>query len=114
MRAEVENLEQLKLGDQVLAKYIDAAAVRLTNPWGDHGAPVSAVALLLQTAGEQIHRVSRVVAVDQPRGHTVVHRHERQGADYRAARSVNGRGLKDRRVYLHRGRCSQPWIPLPA
>ena len=64
---EVQNLEQLKPGDQVLASYIEAAAVRLTNPEGDHGAPVSAAASAPATAGEQIHNVSKVVAVDQPR-----------------------------------------------
>jgi hypothetical protein len=64
---ELRNLDQLKPGDQVLAKYIEAAAVRLSNPTGDHGAPASAAASAPATTGEQIHNVSKVVAVDQPR-----------------------------------------------
>jgi hypothetical protein len=63
----LQNLDQLKPGDHVLAKYIEAAAVRLTIPNGVHGAPVSAAASAPATAGEQIHNVSKVVAVDQPR-----------------------------------------------
>ena len=61
------NLGQLKPGDHVLAKYIEAAAVRLTNPKGDNGTPVSAAARAPATTGQQIHDVSKVVAVDQPR-----------------------------------------------
>lgn len=63
----LRNLDQLKPGDHVLAKYIEAAAVRLTNPKGDNGAPVSAAVRAPATAGEQIHDVSKVMAVDQPR-----------------------------------------------
>jgi hypothetical protein len=67
---ELQNLDQLKPGDHVLAKYIEAAAVRLTNPKGGHGTPGSAAAEAPATAGEQIHSVSKVVAVDEPR-HTL-------------------------------------------
>lgn len=66
-RPGVQDLDQLKPGDQVLAKYIEAAAVRLSNPTGDHGAPASAAASAPATAGEQVHNVSKVVAVDEPR-----------------------------------------------
>lgn len=64
---ELQNLDQLKPGDHVLAKYIEAAAVRLTNPKGDHGAPAPAAGSAPATAGEQVHDVSKVVAVDRPR-----------------------------------------------
>lgn len=67
---ELRNLDQLKPGDHVLAKYIEAAAVRLTNPKGDHGTPGSTAAEAPATAGEQIHSVSKVAAVDEPR-HTL-------------------------------------------
>jgi hypothetical protein len=64
---EVQNLDQLKPGDHVLAKYIEAAAVGLSNAKGDHGAPASAASGAPATAGEQVHDVSKVVAVDQRR-----------------------------------------------
>jgi hypothetical protein len=63
----LRNPDQLKPGDHVLAKYIEAAVVRLTNPKSDNGAPVSAAASAAATAGAQIHDVSKVVAVDPPR-----------------------------------------------
>jgi hypothetical protein len=60
---EVANLNQLKPGDHVVAKYIEAAAVRLASPGEGQKAPASAP----PTTGAQIHGVSKVVAVDQPR-----------------------------------------------
>jgi hypothetical protein len=64
---ETENLDRFKPGDHVVAKYIEAAAVRIAKPDGTGGAATPASASTAATPGRQIHDRSTVLAVDKSR-----------------------------------------------
>ncbi len=64
---EVKNLDQLRPGDHVMARYIEAEAVHLANPDGGQQAQAPGNAGAPGASGNQVHDVSKVQAVDPSR-----------------------------------------------